>query len=131
MAGEQKKLKPAASREVAGDGVSITEGARILSALKWALHEHRMGRPLPKRLVTALLAFDKGLPARTRRDLLLATLVLRYHEQGFPKANTSQGPSAFEKAAEDVGVSASTAQRAYESCEWIPLNGDDPLDAAD
>ena len=131
MVDKQKRKGRAVSKEAARDRVIVTEGAKILGALEWALHEHRMGRTLPKYLVTALLKYDAGLPARTRRDLLLATRVLHHHAQGFPLSNSSQGPSAFEKAAEDVGVSASTAQRAYETCEWIPLKDNGPLDIGD
>ena len=119
MTGEKKRRERAPSFEGAQEGVTITEGAKLLGALEWALHEHRKKRPLPRYLVDALLKFDNA-SYRERRDCLLADLVCRYHyEQGFPLANTSRRTSAFEKAAGDVGVSASTAQRAYEAAPYF------------
>lgn len=130
MVDDQKRRKRAASKGDARDGVTITEGAKVLMALEWALHEHRKGRPLPRYLVKALLDYDSATH-RERRDCLLAGLVIRYNKQGFPLANTSRRTSAFEKAAADVGVSPSTAQRAYEAAPYFlpPENGQfDPDD---
>ena len=131
MVDDQKRRKRAPLKDGARYGVTSTEGVKVLGALEWALYEHRRGRPLPKYLVKALLDYDSAT-YRERRDCLLATLVHRYHyEQGFPLANTSRRPSAFEKAAADVGVSPSTAQRAYGGAPYFlpPENGQfDPDD---
>lgn len=128
--GKQKRSERAPLEGGARDGVVITEGAKLKGSLEWALHELQIGRSLPKYLVKALLDFDSA-SYRERRDCLLAGLVLRYHyEQGFPLANTSRRTSAFEKAAADVGVSPSTAQRAYEGAPYFlpPENGQNDIE---
>lgn len=95
--------------------VVVEDRARVRSALEEAARQFERGNALPLFLQTALLKYQASLSKETRDRLLLPKLVQRHATKGAPKTDSeaSKRDSAYKLAGEDVGVSASSAKRAF------------------
>lgn len=111
----------------------VEAAARVRSGLEAALFDMSSGRPLPAYLTAAAVRYAEATAERTSKEHLIAKLVQRYADKGYPKSNSSRGPSAFEMVADDLGISAKTVQRAYESnpCDSDPADENGHLNQQD
>lgn len=102
--------------------VKVDEVVLLRSAVADAAHLLDCNHLLPRYLREALLKFQKAQAKRRTTELLLPNLVERHAAYGAPKGNVSPSESAYSLAGKDVGVSASTAQRAHRD---FPPEGED------
>lgn len=101
------------------------ERVKIKQGLDEARSVFEHGGDLPRYLAKALIKYEAAFWTGVEKRLILPKLVKRAHDRGLPLSKQSPvGPGAYEDAGNKLGVSMSTAERAYS--DYPP----DPDDAA-
>ncbi len=118
------------------------ERVKIKQGLDEARSVFNKGGDLPAYLEKALIKYEAAFWARVERRLIAPKLVKRGHDRGLPLSkhlsyidplsysdpkSTTPGPSAYEDAANKLGVSMSTVERAYS--DYPPSHDDTALPA--
>lgn len=84
-------------------------------ALREALHQLDRDKSLPGYLADALDRYARAFWKRVDRELIAPKLVQRHSRAGLPRTKLpAQGQGAFEKAADQLGLSESTVERAWQ-----------------
>lgn len=104
------------------------ERVKIKQGLDEARSVFNKGGDLPAYLEKALIKYEAAFWTSVERRLIAPKLVKRAHEKGLPLSKQStKGPSAYEDAANKLGVSMSTVERAYS--DYPPSPDDTALPA--